>query len=330
MHALALSKRNSTLVGLMFLDLDNFKVINDSFGHQLGDRVLIEVSTRLQSALRESDCVSRQGGDEFLVIVGNLKAEEQIANIALKLLKAIGEPILLDDTTVIVTASIGITVAPNDGENFDAICQSSDIAMYKAKERGRNAYRFFSTGMDQQAQQNLRLLSDMRTAVANREFELYYQPKIDLHTNTVISAEALIRWDHPTHGRIPPAEFIPLAERSGVIVEISDWVIREACKECRRWHEQGFPQMSVAVNVSPVQFKRGDMAQHVEQALAESGGLTRFAADKRIQLRRTDPRSGQQSITPINYRALADGAVMNDFPLADGDVILVPERRLFE
>lgn len=271
LRARAFSSRNNKLVGLMFLDLDNFKVINDSFGHQFGDKVLVRISSRLRSTLRESDSVCRQGGDEFLVIAGEVESEEQIAIIATKLLAEIRRPIQLDETTLIVTASIGIAVVPNDGEDFDAICRSSDMAMYAAKEKGRNDYRFFSTNMEEQAERSLHLLSDMRSAIALEQFELYYQPKIDLTTDTVIGAEALIRWDHPTRGTIPPLDFIPLAERSGVIVELSDWIVETACRECKRWHDDGYTQMNVAVNVSPVQLKREGMAGRIEHALTNSG-----------------------------------------------------------
>lgn len=271
LRARAFSIRNNKLVGLMFLDLDNFKVINDSFGHQFGDKVLVRISSRLRATLRESDSVCRQGGDEFLVIAGEVESEEQIAIIAAKLLAEIRRPIQLDETTVIVTASIGIAVVPNDGEDFDAICRSSDMAMYAAKEKGRNDYRFFSTNMEEQAERSLHLLSDMRSAIALEQFELYYQPKIDLTSDTIIGAEALIRWDHPTRGSIPPLDFIPLAERSGVIVELSDWVVEAACRECKRWHDDGYTQMNVAVNVSPVQLKREGMAGRIERALINSG-----------------------------------------------------------
>ena len=270
-HAIAASKRKSTLVCLMYLDLDNFKAINDSLGHQSGDNFLKETASRLQALTRESDTVCRQGGDEFLVILESIESEEDIAGVAAKILETVKKPIALNDSSVVATVSMGITVAPDDGVDFDTICKEADMAMYHAKELGRNGYCFYDQAMDERAQDNLQLLSDMREAISLQQFELHYQPKVDLHTGALVGAEALIRWPHPTRGFIPPQEFIPLAERSGIIVDISEWVVEESCRECKRWQDMGHEHLSIAVNVSSIEFKRGRITTIVSEALQKSG-----------------------------------------------------------
>lgn len=266
--AVSLSKRESTLVCLMFLDLDDFKAINDTMGHQSGDVFLLETSRRIQAISRDSDTVCRQGGDEFLVVLGGIKSEQSITLVAEKILSAVKQPVTIDGSAVFSTVSIGIAVATND--DFDALSRDADMAMYHAKEMGRDNYAFFDSAMHKRAEASRRLQFDLRTAIEDKQFELYFQAKTDLSNNKVIGAEALIRWNHPTRGMILPLDFIPAAERSGIIVDIGDWVVREACRECARWHSLGHDSLSVAVNVSPVQFKRGQLLALVAEALQES------------------------------------------------------------
>ncbi len=267
--AVSLNKRESTFVCLMFLDLDDFKAINDSMGHQSGDVFLQETARRIQAICRESDTVCRQGGDEFLIVLGGIKSEQSIATVAEKILQAVKRPVTIDGSVVFSTVSIGIAVASND--DFDATSRDADMAMYHAKERGRDNYAFFDNAMHKRSEESQRLQFDLRTAVEEKHFELYFQAKTELGSNRVIGAEALIRWNHPTRGLVQPLDFIPAAEHSGVIVDISDWVVKEACRQCARWQSLGHGPLSVAVNISPVQFKRGKLLELVDGALSKNG-----------------------------------------------------------
>lgn len=266
--AVSLSKRESTLVCLMFLDLDNFKAINDSMGHQSGDVFLQETAKRITAICRESDTVSRQGGDEFLVVLGGIESEQSIAIVVEKILYAVKQPVTIDGSVVFTTVSIGITVATTD--DFDAVSRDADMAMYHAKEMGRDCYAFYDSAMHARAEESRRLQLDLRTAIDGKQFELYFQAKTELASNKVIGAEALIRWNHPTRGIVQPVEFIPAAEHSGIIIDISDWVVKEACRQCARWQSLGHGALSVAVNISPVQFKRGKLLELVDEALSQN------------------------------------------------------------
>ena len=237
-------------------------------GHLSGDAFLVETAQRIQSITRESDTVCRQGGDEFLVVLRGIKSEQDIAIVAEKILHAVKQPITIDGSVVFSTISIGIAVATSD--DFDAASRAADMAMYHAKEMGRDSYAFFDSAMQERAKESRQLQFDLRSAIAEKQFELYYQAKTDLNSNKVIGAEALIRWNHPTRGMVQPMDFIPAAEHSGIIVEISDWVVKEACRECARWQSLGHSSLSVAVNVSPVQFRRGQLLELVAEALAEN------------------------------------------------------------
>ncbi|MFT5710166.1 MAG: diguanylate cyclase (GGDEF)-like protein [Halioglobus sp.] len=266
--AVSLSKRESTLVCLMFLDLDDFKAINDTMGHQSGDVFLLETAYRLQAISRDSDTVCRQGGDEFLVVLGGIKSEQSIAIVAEKILQAIRQPVTIERSVVTSTVSIGIAVATSD--DFDAVSGDADMAMYHAKELGRDCYAFFDSAMHKRAKESRQLQFDLRTAIDEKQFELYFQAKTELSDNTVVGAEALIRWNHPTRGFVQPLDFIPAAEHSGIIIDISDWVVKEACRQCARWQSLGHGPLSVAVNISPVQFKRGQLLELVGEALKQN------------------------------------------------------------
>ncbi len=270
-HALSLARRQQRMVATLFIDLDHFKSVNDTHGHQAGDDMLVKVAVRLESALRDSDQVCRQGGDEFLVILEDIESQEQAANIALKLLDAIRQPTRLGEANVVLTASIGIALSPEDGEDFEVVSKLADIAMYDVKDKGRNGYRFFNSAMNIDATRDLNLLTEMREAVSRQQFELHYQPKLSLASGEVMGAEALVRWQHPREGLLYPGRFIGLAERSGVIIDITEWVIPEACRACAGWHLAGYDQLSVSVNVSPMDFKRGHIVELVQRSLDESG-----------------------------------------------------------
>ncbi|WP_170287353.1 putative bifunctional diguanylate cyclase/phosphodiesterase [Halioglobus maricola] len=284
-HALAVSQRTDTKVCLMFMDLDDFKNVNDSFGHQGGDEFLQETAQRLISTVRTTDCVSRLGGDEFLIILESVDDAELMTSVASKILQEVKKPVAIGDSDIVVTASIGIAIAPDDGEDFDTICRQADIAMYHTKDSGRNNYHFFNEAMHQRVQDRLNILSYLHEGLSKRQFELYYQPKIDLATGRIIGAEALIRWHHPVRGLITPDDFIPVAEQSGLIEEMGTWVVEEACRYCKQCEELGLIEsdFTMAVNISPVQFSRGAITEVVDEALKKNG-----LAAQRLELELTE------------------------------------------
>jgi diguanylate cyclase (GGDEF)-like protein len=269
--AMAGCARHDTMVALLFVDLDNFKDINDSLGHSAGDQFLKEVAARLLASVRASDVVCRQGGDEFLIGLTDIPDTQGISQVAETMLKRMQAPFVLRDIEILPSCSIGIAIYPQDGENFETTLKHADLAMYQAKEAGRNTYRFFDDIINTSIRENLHLVSRMRSALAQHEFVLHYQPVIDLATGAVVGAEALVRWQSPTLGLISPAQFIPTAEKSGLIVELGQWVLEEACRQMRLWQDQGAPAMTIAVNLSPVQFRRGGVELVVERALRNSG-----------------------------------------------------------
>jgi diguanylate cyclase (GGDEF)-like protein/PAS domain S-box-containing protein len=270
-QAKAYADRNESKVALLFIDLDNFKTVNDSLGHAQGDELLKAVSYRLTGSLRETDSICRQGGDEFLIILTDVTDTESITFIAAKLLEQVSDVYRLDDLELSISASCGVSVYPDDGYDFDTLYTKADTAMYQAKESGRNACRFFDAQMNVNADERLGLRNALRQALERGEFELYFQPQIDLKTRRVIGAEALIRWNHPVLGMIPPGRFIPVAEDSWLIVPIGEWVLREACQQAVRWQKAGAPELVVAVNLSAVQFRRGNLEAVVISALEASG-----------------------------------------------------------
>ena len=259
------------MVALLFLDLDNFKRINDTLGHAVGDLLLKEVSTRLLGCVRDTDTISRQGGDEFVLLLGEL-AESDAAMPAISMvLQRLDEPFFAEGHELSTSASIGVTLYPDDGQDFDTLRKKADMAMYRAKEAGRNTYRFFDEAMNVEALEHLQLRNGLRRALDRHELVLHYQPQVDLRTQRVIGAEALIRWNHPELGMVSPGRFIPVAEDSGLIVPIGEWVIGEACRQAVAWQGLGLPALLMAVNLSAVQFKRGNVEDTVTQALAASG-----------------------------------------------------------
>jgi diguanylate cyclase (GGDEF)-like protein/PAS domain S-box-containing protein len=239
--AVAQAHRHSQRLAVLFLDLDRFKVINDSLGHSVGDELLRQVAERIQESVREGDTVARLGGDEFTLLVPGITAEEDAAKIARKICDAIHAPFWIDGRELFVTTSVGVSVYPSDGHDAETLVRNADSAMYRAKEQGRDNYQLYTPAMNAKAVERLSLESRLRQAVANDELELHFQPFIDLKTAEVLGAEALLRWKHPELGMIPPGEFIPIAELSGLIVPIGEWVLKTACAEARKWHENGFP-----------------------------------------------------------------------------------------
>ena len=270
-QAVAFAERAQTKVALLFLDLDNFKTINDSLGHAVGDSLLKEIASRLGECVRDTDTISRQGGDEFLIVLPDLRGADAITPVLLKIRDQLQTPFDIDGHELTTSASIGVAIYPDDGLDFDTLLKKADTAMYRAKDGGRNSYRFFDEQMNVEAVEHLHLKNGLRRAIERAEFVLHYQPQIDLNTGSIVGAEALLRWNHPEFGMISPARFIPVAEDSGLIVPIGEWVIREACRQGVAWRSAGLPPLVMAVNLSAVQFKRGDVEQTVTQALKSSG-----------------------------------------------------------
>jgi diguanylate cyclase (GGDEF)-like protein/PAS domain S-box-containing protein len=266
-QALAHAIRDNTFVALLFLDLDRFKHVNDSLGHLAGDQLLRAMTERLRMGVRASDTVSRQGGDEFVVLLADIQDLGDIHAIAQKLLSLGAEPFELGGHAVNASFSIGISVFPTDGGDFDTLLRQADTALYHAKESGRNTYRFFTAEMNAAALERMRLESQLRRALEHGEFELHYQAQHDLSSGNVVGAEALLRWHSPELGEVPPAQFVPVAEDSGLIVPIGAWVINEACRQLQEWRNAGLPRLHMAVNLSGMQFRRDDVVQTVYQAL---------------------------------------------------------------
>jgi diguanylate cyclase (GGDEF)-like protein/PAS domain S-box-containing protein len=269
--ALAHAKRLKQPVAVMFLDLDGFKLVNDTLGHSLGDELLKAIASRLRAVLREEDSIARMGGDEFTVLLGDLTRPDDAAKIAQKLLDTIAQPIRVEGHELFVTTSIGIALFPNDGETAEALLKNADHAMYRAKDVGRNSYQLCTPAMNSRALERLSLENAMRRALERGEFVLHYQPQINLATNEIDGMEALMRWNHPTQGLVQPATFIPIAEETRLIVPMGEWALREACRQAKEWQKTKYPTLRMAVNLSPRQFQHGDLRTVIASALEESG-----------------------------------------------------------
>ncbi|WP_199457329.1 MULTISPECIES: EAL domain-containing protein [unclassified Marinobacter] len=269
--AIAQARRDETQVGVMFLDLDNFKHINDTLGHDAGDTLLIEASKRVSSCLRGTSTVARLGGDEFLVVLPGLSGPDAACQVADRILQTFSTPFMLGGQEVFVTTSIGIATFPQDSDNSGTLLQHADAAMYEAKHKGKSAYSRFTPEMTEVSHERLQMESYMRKAMELGEFELYFQPIIDTHSGKLVSAEALLRWNNPALGMVMPDRFIPLAEETGLIIPIGEWVIQEACKAARNWQTLTGNPIGVAVNVSPRQFRDPGFTDAVMRALDASG-----------------------------------------------------------
>ncbi|MHB8494786.1 MAG: putative bifunctional diguanylate cyclase/phosphodiesterase [Casimicrobiaceae bacterium] len=269
-QAIALARRYGRRVAVLFLDLDGFKHINDSLGHAIGDRLLQKTGKRLTAAVRASDTVSRQGGDEFVVVLSEVEHAQNAARQAEKIHAALAKPHAIAGHDLHVSASIGISVFPDDGQDAEALIKCADTAMYHAKENGRNTYEFFRPEMNVRAVARQSLEAHLRRALERHEFVLHYQSKTNLKTGAITGAEALIRWRHPERGLLAPAQFMPVAEDCGLIVPIGQWVLREACRQARAWQQAGLPPMPVAVNICALEFRHGDFLADIRTILTES------------------------------------------------------------
>jgi diguanylate cyclase (GGDEF)-like protein/PAS domain S-box-containing protein len=269
-QAIASGRRHAKQVAVLFLDLDGFKHINDSLGHPVGDKLLQSVAERLMACVRGSDTVSRQGGDEFVILLSDLSQSEDAAVMAGRVLRAIAQPHSIDQHDLHVTTSIGVSVYPDDGANAESLIKNADTAMYQAKEQGRQSFQFFKPEMNAQAVERQFIEESLRRALGRNEFSLYYQPKINLRTGAITGSEALLRWTHPTRGEISPAQFIPIAEDSGLIVPIGRWVLSQACEQAQAWANAGLSKTTVAVNVSAVEFRDDEFLKNLFTILTNS------------------------------------------------------------
>ncbi|MGE3907997.1 MAG: putative bifunctional diguanylate cyclase/phosphodiesterase [Chloroflexota bacterium] len=272
-RALVRAERRRRLIAVMFLDLDNFKVVNDSLGHDVGDRLLVEAAERVQTCLRAEDTAARLGGDELAVLLEDVIDESSVVDVATRISEAMSEPMMIDGRTLIVTVSIGIALSTAARERPDTLLRNADLAMYRAKADGKARVQLFDPSMSNGALDRLELESDLRSALAGDELRVVHQPIVALSTGRIIGIEALIRWDHPSRGTISPAQFIPIAEETGLIVEIGLWVLREACTRARMWHlaRPQEPPLTMSVNLSARQFLQPDLVERVADVLFETG-----------------------------------------------------------
>jgi len=269
-YALEHARRDDKVVGVLFLDLDHFKNINDTFGHTVGDKLLQDVAKRILSCVRSSDTVCRLGGDEFIIVLESLHDENECLSVAQKIVESFQVPFDVSGKSIVVTCSVGISVYPKDGVDMVSLLRNSDSAMYRAKEQGRGRHLFYSQEFTLDAQERLTLEVEMHQALAKGEFELYFQPQVSLKTGLLVGAEALIRWNHPMLGRISPDKFIPIAESTGLIDSIGLWVIQSVCGKLVEWKQRKYPHIQVAVNVSGYQLTQGNLVDGLKQALEET------------------------------------------------------------
>ncbi len=270
-QAIRHAKRTRNGVALLLVDLDRFKTINDSLGHSIGDDLLVTVSRRLGAALRESDTLSRLGGDEFVIVMPEVRYEADVAAVCEKLIHCLSQPTKVRGAVVYTGGSIGVAMYPRDGDDAETLLRNADAAMYTAKESGRGRFHFYEAALNDRMMRRLSLEAGLREALERKELEVHYQPKVSTRTGRIEGAEALLRWCSADMGYISPAEFVPMAEETGMIVEIGEWVLGQACRQLRAWHDAGYTDMTVAVNLSALQFRQRDLARRVENAIRECG-----------------------------------------------------------
>ncbi len=270
LQAMAQAKRTDTLLAVMFLDMDNFKDVNDTLGHAVGDRLLREIAGRIKSCVRASDTVARFGGDEFGIIQTNLSMVEDAARLAERVVQVVGRPLTIEGHEIHPAVSIGVTLYPFEDHDAEDLLKSADMAMYKAKREGRNRYQFYVAELNRMVQRRAVIERELRLALERSQLSLHYQPQLSLKNGHVVGVEALLRWQHPERGPISPAEFIPVAESTGLIMPIGEWVLREACRQARAWKDAGLPPLRVAVNLSAAQFRHHNLLDTITRALEEA------------------------------------------------------------
>jgi diguanylate cyclase (GGDEF)-like protein len=270
-QAIVWARRHMKGVAILFLDLDGFKHINDSLGHSIGDKLLQSVAKRLVDCVRASDTVSRQGGDEFVVLLSEMEHPEDASITARRMLDAVAEAHSIDQHDLHITSSMGVSVCPDDGMDAETLIKNADTAMYQSRENGHRGFKFFKPAMNVRAVERQSIEGSLRRALERQEFAVHYQPKVNLRTGEIVGAEALLRWTHPTRGLVPPAQFIPVAEDCGLILSIGNWVRREVCKQAQNWAAAGLPQTSIAVNISAMEFRDDNFLESVFAILSETG-----------------------------------------------------------
>ncbi|OFW24872.1 MAG: hypothetical protein A3H27_18980, partial [Acidobacteria bacterium RIFCSPLOWO2_02_FULL_59_13] len=293
-QAQAQAQREGWVTAVVFIDLDRFKVINDTLGHAAGDKLVVAVAQRLARAIRSGDTVSRLGGDEFALILQNLSKPRDAATVSQKVLEGLAAPFEVEGHEIFVTASIGITLFPSDGETAEELLKNADSAMYRAKHQGRNNFQFYTAEMNARSGEVLRLENNLRRALERREFMLYFQPKADLSSGRVVGVEALLRWQHAELGMVPPEKFIPLMEETGLIVPTGEWVLQAACNQLRAWRESGMPGVPISINVSGRQFQERDLVSSITGIIRSSG---------------VDPRLVELEITESSLMSNPDDAI---------------------
>ncbi|MGZ5620645.1 MAG: EAL domain-containing protein [Methylobacter sp.] len=271
-HSIEVERREGKRLALLMLDLDRFKAVNDSLGHSAGDELLQQVAVRISARLRDMDMVARLGGDEFVVLLEDIAHAEDAARVAAEIILVLSKPFpLLQNNDVQIGASIGISLYPEHGSSYETLMDHADAALYQAKDQGRGCYAYFSEDQTIAARERIALETRLRRAIEQEELRVFYQPQVDIESGRIVGAEALVRWQNPTEGLIPPLRFIPIAEETGLILEIGAWVLRETCRQGKQWLDQGLPPLTLAVNVSPQQFRRGDISTLVATTLNETG-----------------------------------------------------------
>lgn len=270
-QAMARASWHKRLIAVMFLDLDRFKNINDSHGHQIGDQLLIQLTQRLSSGVRAGDTIARFGGDEFAILLDDIASEKDISSLAKKILDTMIPSFVIQEHEFFITASIGVSIFPSDGDDPETLLRNADAAMYRAKDMGRNNYQFYSDEMSARAFERLTLENSLRHALKRNEFSLLYQPQVDINTRRIVGVEALLRWQHPDLGLVLPSDFIPLLEETGLIVQVGDWVLQSALEQARHWHKAGFDSLKMSINLSGRQFNNPDFIKTLESAVHDAG-----------------------------------------------------------
>ena len=311
-QAVAFAARSGRTAALLFLDLDRFKLINDSLGHAIGDAILRTVAARLAGAVRRGDTVGRLGGDEFIVLLTDVAREDDVSRVARKLLESVAEPIWVEGREFLISASIGVSLYPKDGADYDTLLKNADVAMYRAKDAGRSSYQFYTADMNARALERLTLETRLRRALERDELVLYYQPLVSLASGRITDVEALLRWRAGEEGLVPPGEFIPVAEETGLIVPIGDWALRRACRSAREWLDAGIPRISIAVNLSARQFRDQGLIRSVRSALEESGLPPRLLKLEITESAVMHSAEGASAILE-ELRSIGVGIAMDDF-----------------
>ena len=311
-QAMARADRSKQMVAVMLLDLDRFKIINDTLGHMAGDTLLIDVAQRIGDCMRESDTVARLGGDEFIVVLPDMDNINYASLVAQKIIDVLTQPFTLEGQEVFITASIGISFYPSSGDNAEILVKKADIAMYQAKEQGRNNYQFHRSSASDKTSALFALEHSLRRALERNELSLHYQPQIDIETGCITGMEALLRWQHPERGMILPNEFIPLAEETGLIIPIGEWVLRSACAQNKEWQDSGLPPVRIAVNISVRQLKQKNLVAKITETLAETGLDPQW-----LELELTESmimQNAEDSVQQLNgIKSLGIGLAIDDF-----------------